>query len=824
MAWIKIHPSASGTQIIAGQDRFNLQLNADKSINAYGDGNVLSNGTPLNTNQWVHVASTYSSSNNIFKLYINGTESSNATISGVLSPDTSSFTIGRKPDTDSNYYHGYMDEVRIFNKALSNDELKKMIHQEIENNSGVTRGSIVPKDITDFIDESNITPLNWSHLVRYYKMDTYKDDILDDFTTPAVDVGSRAKIHNTKIIDVQSAPLPYVTNTSFSGNWSDPSNWVHGDVWDISNSTPESAIVQIKGNMQTNTDIPTVGLILDSGSSLEINGDSELSNSWYLKLDGFIDLQGESQLVQGPDSELAVNSQGKLERDQQGNKNLFSYNYWSSPVGRSSTSSNNNDYKLPEVLYDGSIATAPVPINFLTSGYNGNPGNPGTTPISIADYWIWKYANKTYDSYASWQHVRSTGTLYAGEGFTMKGVQNSVAAFSQEQNYAFNGKPNNGDISLTLSAGNEYLIGNPYPSALDADEFILDNISTGSGGRAPANIINGSLYFWDHFAVATHNLAEYEGGYATYNLIGGLPAISNDARINATGGIGTKIPKQFIPVSQGFFVTADAGGSIMFKNSQRIFKTEAGDPSLFLKSSNVKSKSNTSDPGPDGRKKIRLAYNSPKGYHRQLLVGVDENATSAFDFGYDAPLIDTVKEDMFWIFDGKNYIIQGVNDFSLEQKLPLGIKTIKEGAATIKIDVLENMTNETNIFLHDKELNVYHDLKQGGYEVFLSVGEYLNRFEIAFSQAQTLGTNDIKNNQLEVLYSNEKRSIVINNPNSTLIDHIEMFNVLGQAMFRFETNTSDSMIEYKAAQIPTGNYIIKIQTEYGKLSKKVLVK
>ena len=43
----------------------------------------------------------------------------------------------------------------------------------------------------------------------------------------------------------------------------------------------------------------------------------------------------------------------------------------------------------------------------------------------------------------------------------------------------FVGLPNNGDITLTLdkSLGDvDRLIGNPYPSAIDATEFILDNL------------------------------------------------------------------------------------------------------------------------------------------------------------------------------------------------------------------------------------------------------------------------------------------------------------------------------------------------------------
>src|SRR5690606_16231146 len=164
----------------------------------------------------------------------------------------------------------------------------------------------------------------------------------------------------------------------------------------------------------------------------------------------------ESQLVQGDDSMLDPTSKGKIERDQQGTADTFTYNYWSSPVGVRNTTTNNNSYRTRDVMRDGSN-----PITWLTSGYNGN----NASPIGIADYWIWKFANLPSDTYSAWQHVRSTGTMSAGEGFTMKGP--GTGSIQSEQNYVFTGKPNNGDITLTLQAGNDYLVGNPYPSAID---------------------------------------------------------------------------------------------------------------------------------------------------------------------------------------------------------------------------------------------------------------------------------------------------------------------------------------------------------------------
>ncbi len=64
MAWIKIDPAATGDQVIFGQNSFYLQLNSDKSVSAVGNGNTVSNSTAaLNTNQWTHIAASYSNTN-----------------------------------------------------------------------------------------------------------------------------------------------------------------------------------------------------------------------------------------------------------------------------------------------------------------------------------------------------------------------------------------------------------------------------------------------------------------------------------------------------------------------------------------------------------------------------------------------------------------------------------------------------------------------------------------------------------------------------------------------------------------------------------------
>ncbi len=830
MAFIKSDGAntLSTDRIVVGQDNYSIRINTDNTVSVLLNGSTIITSTTVIPNSiWVHLATTTTSGETI--LYINGKNEGTST-SGSITTDTSNFTIGKLSSTDSNYFKGELEEVRVFNVALTADEVKRMVYQELDESNSFNRGKIIPTDISASIG---------SQLVRYYKMDTYNDDVLDDKTTPSIDV-SGAKIYNIKDIYFQTAPLPY--ETVADGNWTTTGSWLHGDVWDImskQNNPDEASIVHIKNNINLNGSYDTqgmVGLIVDSGKEFSIEADKELYNSWYLKLDGLIDLDNESQLVQTEGSVLDVSSSGTLERDQQGTKDLYTYNFWCSPVGPSNTTSNNNSYTVPDILNDGSITTTPVTINFLTSGYNGDPGNPGVTPISIADYWIWKYANKISDTYSKWQHIRSTNPILAGEGFTMKGVESSGSSFTSTQNYTFNGKPNNGDITLPLASGNEYLVGNPYPSAIDANEFILDNIGDGSG-RAASNVINGALYFWDHFANDTHILKEYEGGYATYTLIGATKARSNDTRINASGIYGTKTPQQYIPVAQGFFVSSVldpsltddgltspvTGGNITFKNSQRIFKTEASDPSLFIKSSsNVKSISNTAKTNTDTRQKIWLMLDSPEGYHRQLLVGVDKNASSSFDIGYDAPLIEDNNEDMFWLFNNNNFIIQGVNNFDSEQKLPLGVKVHTNGLATIKIDTLENISNGLNIYLHDKTLDIYHDLKESDYIVNLTPGEYLDRFEITFNSKLLSNETQEQENSFFTYYDDSLNNIIISNPKKQTIDTIQIINMVGQIVLEKDLNTSKSNIEIPLS-IQTGAYILKISANGFNQNKKILI-
>ncbi|GAA4819250.1 LamG-like jellyroll fold domain-containing protein [Litoribaculum gwangyangense] len=790
MSWVKLDNTSNGSEIM-GQRNFRLYLDQNKTLKAFIK---TSNGTDiyspdltnaiLTENIWYHTALKFDGITGRVTLFLNGNIIWNYVDNSLIgtflndSPLWNSnhdFEIGRNTEFDNNYFKGAINECRVYNKALNINQLKQQINQEIENNNGKIRGLIIPMDLEG---------LNWSDLILYYKMDILNTGFTPDASTSKID----GKLNNMKFTyQDYTAPLPYVTTPSCNGNWDNENNWLHGDEWDLNDVLSNHSIIQVKGNLQIDKDINTLGLIIDDGATLQIKQNSELYNSWYLKLDGTLNLEGESQLIQAENSILDVKSSGTLIKELKGTADKFTYNYWSSPVGKQNNSTINNNYIVKDVFTN---------IQFLTSGYNG-----AINPVSISDYWIWKFGNKLSDNYSTWQHIRSTGEISAGEGFTMKGP--GTGTIDEFQNYTLEGKPNNGDINIKVYAGNDYLVGNPYPSAIDGIKFIQDNKSSLSSEGAS----NGTLYFWKHWGGGSHIANDYQGGYATFSLSGGVPAASRITNEDtfSTGGNPDDIPNLYIPPGQGFFTTAETDGFIKFKNSQRVFKIDE---------STIQ----------DTRMKLRIGFNSVNNLHRQLLVTEDELASPGYDWGYDSKYIDTQSDDLYWLINNEKFTIQGINSINEETVMPLGIHTKTDGFNSIYVDKVENTPEALNIFLHDKELNLYHDLKQGKYETYLVAGEYLNRFEITFYKSQTLNTDVVETKLIEAYFSNEKNKIVINNPASKLIKSVEIFNILGQSLFKFNKNTYETYLEYNASQIKLGNYILTIETEFGNVSKKFIIR
>ncbi len=873
-AWVKCAANASDRTIMAKGEKLQIRLNPIGNVEVYIDDEVTPRYTSdmdLDDGKWHHTTFIYNSGTIL--LYVDGVLDKSVQNIVHPSPNSNHFSIGAlyiDKDNISNYLLGEIDEVVVWDVALTENQLRYVMNQEIEryDDSGTDyiQGKLLPQGASS----NEIVSIPWSSLRVYYDFNNFYGSTVEGLTDDRFFIRLNYLNKTKTMLDDQTAPLPYVS--AADGAWDTATTWSNNADVMVPNSLSLDGstiidwhTVQIGHNITSgDRDISVFGLVQTAGTLTiadpndaqdETNTGQALNVTNYLEIDGVIDLIGESQLVQTEGSVLDADSGGYIERDQQGTANGFNYNYWSSSVapisGNTGTrgtgvSSSNADHTLTGVLNDGTTSSSYATLTFNNS-YTAADSNTPTTPRTVSTYWMYTFYGAA-DDYNAWSAINENSALKAGEGFTMKGTSGSTS-ISTNQNYVFKGLPNNGDFTLPLdkSSGDvDRLIGNPYPSAMDATEFILDNMSIADGGNnTNGTIFNGALYFWDHFGEEnTHALNGYVGGYATRNLTGGTAAISNDNRINNTsdGGspaTGTKVPGQYIPVNQGFFVTTELdgfdndngsaittvnGGNIEFKNSQRAFITEqVVTDSQFLRNNNSGKKKAQEQINNEAQVKptLNIVYDSPLGYHRELLLGARAVATTNFDIGYDAFMIDVNEEDMYWLINDSKFVIQGVNEIRHLQEFPIGVKVNQDGIVTIRMESIEGVEEHVDVVLLDKETGNYHSIKKSPFMLTLAAGKYDNRFAIVFNELEgeeKLEEEVINGIELKIYYDKNTSEIAVNHNQDLKIFRTDLYNIIGQKIRQLDFTNHRAHVS-----LSSGIYILKLKTSKGVITRKIKI-
>lgn len=115
----------------------------------------------LTNNQWYHLTGVYSNSSNFMKIYINGVEPTGGADDGtfITIPDNSyDLLIGN--DNTSLYFNGTIDDVRIYNRSLSADEIKALYNQRSE----VKDSYVSQKDVQ--VDDGNLNITSGNLIVQ----------------------------------------------------------------------------------------------------------------------------------------------------------------------------------------------------------------------------------------------------------------------------------------------------------------------------------------------------------------------------------------------------------------------------------------------------------------------------------------------------------------------------------------------------------------------------------------------------------------------------------------------------------------------------------
>ncbi len=671
-------------------------------------------------------------------------------LSTVLSPDTAWIVSGANKTGELTPLHGYNNGV--MNMTLTSAPLIMRV-TPVEATTHVWNGN--------FSDDWD-SPLNWDTYLVPAETDTaiipggrphYPANYLGTVTVNELilEAGSQMTLEPgvdliiNQDLQIQGGTLIVTTTAGVSSDI-----YVQGNLIQTAGAfVPSTGKVILNGNtpqtitgnfdfhhLETNNQntVEIFNTVNASGIVSVMTGSTLITNN-------NLTLQSGGSLMHGPDTPGGQNGDvtGTVRVRRQGSNHALVYNYWSSPVVSSNAS----------VL--GS------------STYYYNPSNADdTTETGLRKGW-----------------VSATGIMQQGLGYISK--SSGLVTFTGIPNSASIANPVSLNIRKNVGNQNEVafnLIGNPFPSGMDAQKFMDVNGPLGSGA------ITGAMYFWD----------DDRSGGANWNANEDY-VVWSGAGVVAGPNSGTPFTGH-VASCQSFFVEKMDNGSspIHFNNSMRSTENNA-----FFRLAPIE----------------RLWVNlvNPDNVYNETLIAFMDEATDDIDWVYDARKLQGNEKISFYsMINGRQFAIQALGPLSTEKTVPLGFKTNIAGNHTIRLKEIENMDESVAVVLEDKVTGTFTHLRiSPQYTFHTPAGTFNQRFVLHFSLPVQLQTQ-------KQLCNENSGSITFTNPGNWLWDY---------------TLTDDAGTIIDAAtdftgtihwQVAGGNYALQLTDDFGyTITKSVTV-
>lgn len=419
------------------------------------------------------------------------------------------------------------------------------------------------------------------------------------------------------------------------------------------------------------------------------------------------------------------------------------------------------------------------------------------SPETLLDKYYW------YDPISRWNvSLNGTMTMNPGQGYSIRAPQSYSITERSIFEGVFAGIPNNGKIQVNLEfANSSYLIGNPYPSAIDADAFIKSNMPT----------IKSVLCFWTHNTPPLNHYYSNDD-FAVYNLLGGVGTSSA-----LSSGLNSSVPDGTIASGQAFFLRSNLAGYLEFNNSMRIL----GNNSSFFKPSKNEMQKNKIE-----KHRFWLNLSNKEGLFKQILLGYADGASNKLDDIYDAESLNSNPLMDFYsiVEENSKLVIQGRElPFIKTDSIVLGYKLANKSSLILEIDHQESFFKEKNIFLVDKILHKLHNLSETSYEFESENGIIDDRFIIVFTN-EKLENNDYEKNSKnseEVFVSLKKDVLSIASLNGNLKE-VYIYNLLGNQLFKKE-RIQDEVISVEGLKVSNQIIFVKIILENGNVTSKKII-
>ncbi|QBN20381.1 glycosyl hydrolase [Flavobacterium nackdongense] len=448
--------------------------------------------------------------------------------------------------------------------------------------------------------------------------------------------------------------------------------------------------------------------------------------------------------------------------------------------------------------------------------FNPNTGNVNITKSSSAlqrlDYTIWSSPVESQNlaafspetSLNRFYNYNETSNLYNAvanpsttafglAGGTLIRMPNTHPTTPMVWNGTFTGIPNNGSINRVVTYKNVApfgfgynMIGNPYPSTLNALAFITAN----------ATKIESTLYFWRKTNGALGS------AYATWNSsIGGTAS-----------GAGSEVPNGNIQVGQGFFVRAKPGTNplatsfnqtLTFTNEMRLGNTST----QFFKT-----RQETKD-------RLWLNLTTTTGVFSQALIGYLNDATVGVD-DFDGKYINDSPIALTSNINNEEYTIQSRPSFDPSDIVALNFKTDVAGEYTIALDHLDGVfANGQDVYLVDSKTGAEVDLKVASHTFTTASGVDNSRFSLKYQKTLKVDATAFNENSVRVYKNN--RTIYVNS-GAVAIYNVKVFDIQGRLIAE-QNNLKANTATIKNLNTENQVLIVKITGENNSVvSKKVM--
>jgi len=573
-----------------------------------------------------------------------------------------------------------------------------------------------------------------------------------------------------------------VWNGSVSTDWNVANNWTPSGV-------PTSLNCVVVPNVTNDPIISGVffnayglNLTILNGATLVMNATNTLTITDFVKVEptASFTIKNSASLIQVNNSAVNI---GNIIMERMTTLRKTDYVYWSSPVQTFSAAA----------ISPGTATNYIYKWNPSIANTNGGLGN-----------WVGGNDNP----------------MILGKGYIVRGptaFTTIPAAFTA----TFTGKPNNGIIQPQITRGNysgiNYLgtnlftitnlddnwnlLGNPYPSAINATTFLTNNTNISGNVRLwthGTNIVLGGSTFYATFA---YNYTSSD--YVSYNGTGSTPPGFN-------GKIGA---------GQGFFVTMNEATAVTenvtFNNSLR---SNTYINSQFYRNNND---NNTIDPESEPeRHRIWLSLVDANNNATTTLVGYVNEATNQQDRMFDAEHVAENGMGIYSMINDKAMIIQGrLLPFDQNDTVPIGVTVTNNGIYNIAISTLDGLfeNQSQEIYLEDSEIGIIHDLRSAPYTFTADTGMSQSRFILRYTN-DSLGNDNLNANQTFAFITNNTLHI----QSKENIAEVTIYEVTGKLVKTYQPNQTVNHIESEF-NFAKGVYLAKIKLESGVITAKKLM-